>query len=207
MLRKALTVVLPMMLLPGLAFAQRFELTPFAGYRFGGEIENPDFELNEERFDFEDNDSQGLILDVAVNERLFVELLFSAQETILQDDRGFFGDQPLFEIDVTYLHIGALYQWEIREGVKPFVVGTLGVTDFEPQVGDLSGESFFSVGIGGGIKLMLAKNVGFRFEARGYSTILDADDELFCDPHHCYSYDDGTYLWQFAASAGLILAF
>ena len=68
---------------PGVAFAQRFEVTPFAGYRFGGEIENSDFE--EDRFDFEDNDSQGLILDVAVNENLFVEVLVSAQETTLQE--------------------------------------------------------------------------------------------------------------------------
>ena len=205
MLRKALTLALPMMLLPGLAFAQRFEVTPFVGYRFGGEIENADFQ--EERFDFEDDNSLGLILDIAVNENAFVEILVSAQETTLQDDRGFFGDQPLFEIDVNYLHIGGLYQWKIREGVKPFVVATLGVTDFEPQAAGLSGESFFSMGIGGGVKLMLAKNIGFRFEARGYSTVLDADDESFCDPHHCYRYDDGTYLWQFEAGAGLILAF
>ena len=205
MLRKALTVALPMMLLPGLAFAQRFEVTPFAGYRFEGEIESRDFD--EDRFDFEDNDSQGLILDIAVNESAFVEIYASAQETTLQDDRGFFGDQPLFEIDINYWHIGGLYQFEIGEGVKPFVVATLGVTELKPQAAGLSGESFFSVGVGGGVKLMLGRNVGFRFEARGFTTVLDAADDLFCDHSRCYIYDDGTYLWQFEGSAGLILAF
>lgn len=204
MMRKAFLFSLVVIVLaPAFAEAQRFEITPFAGYRFGGGFDDFDFGDN---FDFEDTDSLGVVLSFGVSEGAFVELLYSTQETGLQEEAGFFGDRTLFDVTVDYWHVGGLYQWNIGQ-MKPFVVATVGITEFDPRPEALSSETRFSMGIGGGIKLMLGDHFGFRFEGRGFTTFVDSEDEIFCDPSRCYGYTDTTFLWQVEARAGIVLAF
>ena len=190
-------------MLPVMAHAQRIEITPFVGYRLGGSLNDLDIE---ESFDFEDNDSQGIILDIAVAPNAFVEILYSTQETKLEEGGTLFLDNPLFDIDVDYWHVGGLYQFEYGR-MKPFVVATLGITELDPQPRDLDSETKFSMGIGGGVKLMLAERLALRLEGRGFSTLVDTGEEVFCNPHACYGYDSATFLWQFEARAGVVLAF
>lgn len=204
MYRKALLFSLVLILLgPALATAQRFELTPFVGYRFGGGLD--DFDFGDD-FDFEDTDSLGVVLSFAINQSAFIELLYSIQETGLEEEGGFFGDQPLFDVDIEYWHIGGLYQWNIGQ-VKPFVVATLGITEFDPGPATLSSETRFSAGLGGGAKFMFGNHFGFRIEGRGFTTFVDNDNDIFCDSQHCYGYRDTTFLWQLEARAGVVLAF
>ena len=182
----------------------KFEITPFAGYRLGGELDDLDFG---DTFDFEDTDSLGLVLDFAVAPNAYIEILYSGQETELEVDTGlFFGDEPLFDIDVDYWHIGGLYQWEIGQ-VIPFVVASVGITELDPQPSGLDSETAFSMGIGGGVKLMFGDNFGLRLEGRGFTTFVDSDQETFCGDFNCYGYRDTDFLWQFEARTGLVLAF
>ncbi len=205
MLRRVLTLVLVAVALPAVAAAQRFEVTPFVGYRIGGGLQ--DFDFEQDSFDFQDTESLGVALSIALREGVFLEILYSGQETTLEDESGFQGDQPLFDLDVDYWHIGGLYEFDTGQAFKPFVVGTLGVTEFDPQPAGISGETRFSIGIGGGAKMMFGENVGFRFEGRGFTTFVNSNTQVFCDPFRCYGYSSGTYMWQFEGRVGLILAF
>lgn len=189
------------LLLPALAVAQKVELTPFVGYRFGGQIdENANF-LGREDFDVDDGKSAGLILGFAVTRGLQVELIWSHQATRLFRDRGLFDPgAELFDIDLDYYHAGVAYQWTLGQ-VRPFVGASVGATELDPEEPGLSSATRFSIGIGGGVKLMFTHNLGLRFEGRLLATDLVDDDE-FCR-RRCRNDD----LTQGELRGGLVLAF
>lgn len=202
-------LVLGASLIAGAASAQKsqskFEITPTAGFRFGGNFETDSCCLFDPDLQVDDGSSLGVTLDVAVTRHFQVELLFGRQDTTLVDNHGFGGDEPLFDLDLDYYHAGVLYQW-LPGQIRPYVVGTLGATLFDPAPSDLDNEYRFSVSVGGGVKIMATENFGVRLEGRFYSTVIEARDE-FCDFGGCYTSDNGQYLYQGEVRAGLIFAF
>lgn len=190
--------------LPAVAAAQQVELTPFIGYRFGGELE--DLDVRSE-VDLEESESYGLVLGFAINPSAWIELFWSHQESSVEERIDFFGNITLFDLDVDYYHVAFLYQWNARGVTRPFVVGSLGITELSPGLPAFDSETRFSMGFGGGVKFMFADNFGIRLEGRGITSFIEDDEEVFCDPFFCYGYTDEEVLWQFEARFGLILAF
>lgn len=193
------------------AVAQRVELTPFAGYRSGGGFEIrgvDDFGPFVDQLDLDDAAAYGLLLDLGLNRNFQLELGFSRQETDLGVDLGFLGPvEPLGRIDVDVWHLGLLYQWG-RGQVRPFVVPSIGATSFDPVEPGFSSESRLSVGFGAGVKAMVDRHVGVRLEGRWVSTLIDANQDLFCDRFgYCYSYDQAETLDQVEVRGGLIIGF
>lgn len=193
--------------LPCVGTGQNLEITPFASYRIGGSLN--DFAFGQ-RLNFEDSASFGIAVDIPLGERMFVELMFSHQETKLEF--GSFFHAPLqerVEVDIDYWHAGWGWQWNLgNEGrIKPFVIASLGLTELDPQSLGESAESKFSTSGGGGVKLMLNDHVGLRFEVRGFTTFVDSDDEIFCGSSNCFRYSDASILWQVEHRVGLTLAF
>ena len=186
------------------AQAQKLEITPFVGYQFGGAFEDR-FDFDNDDFDdldLEESENFGLILDVALNQNVQLEFLYSRQETSFEPDSVF--GRNAIDLEVDYLHVGALYQW-VPGQFRPYVVASAGATRFSPEV--LDRETRPSVSVGGGVKLFLGDHIGFRFEGRMYSTWIDDDDEVFCDDRYCFTYEDNVFLFQWDVKAGLIIAF
>lgn len=202
--------LLALLVLPSVAMAStKVEISPYYGYRFGGEFESgDDFFFNNFGLEINDGSSYGLTVGFNVSSNSQIELLYSHQETSLLEDASFLDNGfPLFDLDVDYLHVGYLYEWKAGQ-VRPFIVGSLGITRFAPDTSVLDDDERFSVGLGGGVKVMFSDNFGLRFELRGFSTLIDQDDDVFCDSRDfCYSYGDEDYLVQGEAKAGLVLAF
>ncbi len=188
---------------PG-ALAQTVEITPFATLPFGGEFES-DRQGDFLDFDIDDGSGYGLSLGIALSRGLQLELFWSHQESDLLEEAGFLlGDFVLTDLDIDYYHAGVLYQWGGGQ-FRPFVAGSLGVTEFGPADPFLENETRFSVGVGGGAKIFFNQSFGLRFEARAFTTVIDEGDD-FCD-HGCGYYDDGTYFLQAELRGGLIFAF
>ncbi|MEM7051847.1 MAG: outer membrane beta-barrel protein [Acidobacteriota bacterium] len=190
--------------------AQSFEITPFFGYRVGGEFDRFDEDFGDLDFDtdieVDNGESFGVIVDFPIGQNFYVELFASRQESELIFDGGLFEpDDTLFDIDVDYYHGGILYEWNPGQ-LKPFVVASAGVTQLSPNNGS-GDETYFSASVGGGVKVFFSDNFGLRFEGRVFSTVVDEDDEVFCDRRYCYDYDDGNYLYQGEGRVGLILRF
>lgn len=165
-----------MLLLPVPARAERgVELTPFAGFRFGGGFED---NVTGVDLDVREGAAFGLILDVQADPDSQYELFYAVQRTRLETD-GFFGGTALFDLDIHYLHIGGTYVVP-GERVRPFVAGGLGLTVFVPRGDGPGSETRFSVSLGGGAKVPLSRRVGLRLEARGFLTILPESTEIFC---------------------------
>lgn len=179
-----------------------FELGFFGGYRVGGGILEEDNDLFPFDVDVEDAPAYGARLEIPLSDWIALELFASRQPTEFVRDDGLFGpDAGLLDVDISYYHVGVLFQWGPGQ-VRPFFVTSLGIGQINPDLPTLSTEERLSGSLGGGVKVWANEHVGFRFEGRGYWT--DVADEDHHDGRR-YRYDGDLY--QFEVTAGLQFAF
>jgi hypothetical protein len=196
MMRGLITVL--MLLTPLVVNAQfKIELTPYYGFRWGGEIKAEDNQLFAIDVELENSSSYGLMLDFPINRSFMIELAVSRQSTEFVGDEGLFSpSEGLLDVDVTYYHLGALWQWQ-GDHVCPYVVGLIGVTQLDPDLPGIKDEEL-SAGFGGGVKLMLNPNIGLRFDARFLWTDTGKDDwEDDCNDS-CWYYDEDMFQGEVA---------
>lgn len=180
------------------------EITPFFGYQFGGEL--TDYWTGD-RYSLQDNENYGLCLDFAVDpyNDTWIELRWSHQESELKTTIPELGRM---DIDIDYFHIGGLQEFgDDDDHVTPYGVGTLGATHFNPGASGFSSATRFSLGLGGGVKLMAGERIGVRLEARLLGTYFDSHAAFICgSPGGCAIGVSGNMLFQGEVTIGLILA-
>lgn len=189
----------------------RFELTPTVGYRWGGELDGGEDAFFDTDLEVDEGAAYGITLDFPLSSNLQLELLASRQSSELQFDEDLFGSETgVADIDVSYYHVGLLWQGR-HPRITPFFVASLGVANLDPDVPGASSEDRFSASLGGGVKVFFSENVGLRFEGRGFWSDYDSDDDRdhddFC--HYHDDYDDSCYDDSFSqgqVSVGLIFA-
>jgi hypothetical protein len=183
---------------PATARAQALEITPFTGYRFGGDF----FELlTRQPLDLDGAPTVGVVVDVPTPSGVQFEALFTHQHANVT--------VPSFPpvrwtLTVDHWQAGGLQEFDIGP-VRPFLTGTLGLTRYATP-----GESEirFAVAAGGGIKLFPSKHVGFRLNSQLSTTFVDADAQLFaCSPGACLVRFHADVIWQLEFTAGLIVRF
>ena len=204
MMRRTLSVPLMLFLILTATFAHArgFQLTPFVGYRLGGDFEDA---KTEEEIELGDDASYGIILNVDYEENTELEFLYGYQGTELKPDDLFTGES-FIGLGVHYLHLGGTYFWDY-EWAKPFVASTIGVTILDPHPGGLDSEVRFSLSIGGGVKLFASDRLGLRLEGRGFGTFFDGGGAVFCGEGGCSAIIESEVLVQFEFRAGVIFAF
>ncbi len=185
----------------------KVEITPFNGYRFAGGVtlESINTDLN-----LDSNVSWGFTVDVNVTETVAVEFLYSTQKTLLKARGGIFGPStPLDDVSTNYYHGGVLFHFnEYDEPVRPFIVFSLGATNFNPDVEGLDSTTKFSFGFGGGVKFMASDHIGARLEFRGYSTNTNLTQTGWvCGYITCALVTGTQYIFQGDLTGGLIIAF
>jgi len=186
---------------------QRFELTAYAGYRFGGEFED---ESGVGGFKLAEGDAVGLIFNFpAANVDTQWQALYAHQRTELETQPTFDPDARL-DIEIDHYQFGGTYLFDGDE-TRPFVALTAGVTHFNPMAQGINGETYFSGSLGGGVQMQKTKRVGVRLEARVFATLVDSDGALFChtgpQANVCAISINGTALYQWEASAGVVFRF
>lgn len=196
---RTLAAAAALLLAPAGARAQSVQITPFAGYAFGGSVR--DVAFDEER-SFESALAYGGSISFPISESWRFELLYSRQPTRLEGGLA-------APFDVTIERYLAGFQEEKGEGgnVRWFGSAWFGATRFVPDIGGFDATTKFGAGVGLGVKTFLTKNVGLRFEARGFFTLVRGDSGSFCSNGECLVVFSGTGLWQGDVSGGLILAF
>lgn len=186
----------------------RFEITPTAGFRFGGSLDGRSSDLFDDDLDVADDLAYGVTFDIPLSSDLQLELLASRQETELRFARDLFGGATeLADFDVSYYHLGLLWQFGDRR-VSPFFVVGAGVATLSPDLPGASSETRFSASVGGGVKVFLSESVGLRFEGRGFVSDFAGGERRH--EGRCGSWNDDCYGADFSqgqASIGLILAF
>lgn len=199
---------LPLVCMPAMAqeTEPRFEITPHVAWRGGGSFSDQDTDAG---FDLQESSAWGLTINGAVSQNTQWEVFYARQSTDAAPTRTLSGATP-FDMDIEYLHVGGTYLFEGAK-VQPFIALTIGASRFDPQPDGFDGQTFLSGSFGGGVKFDLARNLGVRLEARGYGTLVDKDNRLFCESDAglgtCLIVIDGTFLSQWEVRAGLTLGF
>lgn len=218
-MRKTLLVLLLLLITPSL-FAQDWrnrrgdrydrnrdntvELTPFAGYTWGGTL-NADTGLFNQDVDLDSSANFGLNLGIPLGNDLKLELLVDRQNTNLTTGSGsIFGhNDRLGDMDVTYYHAGLQIPFAPnRGGAVPFVVFSAGVANLDPRVTGASAANRFSASAGIGVKVPISRNAGFRLEGRGFFTSTSNNDSC----RSCYNYYNRD-LYQGQANLGIYFKF
>jgi hypothetical protein len=181
-----------------LAPAAQFELTPFYGYRVGGDLDDVDISAN-------DSGAYGVTFGVYVNPVHQVEFLWSHQGTSV--DANDFVNNRDFSVDVDFDHYEV--GWLVNGGdeqVKPFFSVHAGILDINAD--GFGSESYFSWSLGGGAKIFVNDTIGFRLAARWAITLVDTDSAYYCDWYgFCYSGTDADYFNQMEFTAGIAFRF
>ena len=183
------------------ASAQAYGITPFTGYRFGGEFEDINtgttLKLSEEQ-------TYGIIFDRKMASGDIMEFYYSRQPSSLLAS-GPVTPGALIDIDVEYYHLGGKYPMKSNAGA--FYVGSVGLTRFSPGIDGLGPETKFSIGLGVGMETAADKRIGFRLEGRGFGTFVDSSGGIFCGGGGCIVVTESQMLWQFEINAGITFRF
>jgi hypothetical protein len=172
----AAAFLLSAILFPAAAGAEwGMEITPYAGFAIGGNFKD---NTTGARLDAREGGNFGLVLDLQESPETQYELFYGFQRTKVTGG-GTFGGDPLFDLDIHYLHLGGTYIFP-GDKVRPYIAGGLGATHFVPDGSGLNPKTYFSVSMGGGAKIPISRRVGLRFEGRGLLTILPDSTEIFC---------------------------
>lgn len=179
---------------PAADIAHRFEITPIAGYRAGGDFDEIGGTANP---NIEPNVSYGLALDWRLDAERKLELLYDYQSTEIQDSG--------VGLDVEHLHIGGTASFDASDTFVPYIAGGLGATRLQPDSG--TDETRFSVSLGLGFEIPIGDRIGLRFEARGYLVSMDGNAEIFCGSSAaggtCLVRAAGSTLFQYALLGGI----
>ena len=102
------------------------EVTPFYGYRFGGDISEVE---NARDVKIAEGSSYGFMLDIQVEPGAFVELRYSRQSTELKASDSVYGagQVDVTDIDVDHFMLGGTYEPETSHPIRPFVSADLAV--------------------------------------------------------------------------------
>jgi hypothetical protein len=187
--------------IPSVARAQSVEVSPFYGYRFGGDF----FELvTRHPVDVDGAPAFGVALDVPLRKGLQLEVFFTHQEADIASGAASFGRVAVERAAVDHWLGGALQEFG-GPRIRPFATGMLGLTRYGVE-GD--NEVRFTVNGGGGVKLLATPHIGVRLDGRISATFVDAHGStLACLPGTCFLAVHANIVGQAEFTAGMVVRF
>jgi len=219
MRRRALFFSVAALAFAGAAAAQvrdrTFEISPYAGYLFGGEFSRGTTALFDFDVQADDAATYGARLGYNLTGKLQLELQLSHTETAFvtgDDDGHLFGpdaEEEFGGLDIDYALGYLTFNFGRRRAV-PYITLGAGVAKLDPEIAGTSEETRFTASLGAGVKIFFTPSFGLRFDGRGYATSLSDDDnnDDFCDGFfdEC---DNNRREWlnNGEASLGVIFAF
>jgi hypothetical protein len=193
------------------ARSQTVEITPVAGYRFGGSFtagNSTGPQGNFGTYEVEDAASFGVHVGFRVSRDGEVEALYSRQNTRLATG-GLFTGTPVFDVALESWQAGGNYLFKEEDArVRPYIGMGLGFTRLLPGGAGFTDETRFAASFAAGAKVWLGRYVGVRFEARGFFTFLGSSRQSSCQTTQgCLIHAEGDVISQGDARAGLVLRF
>lgn len=184
----------------------KFELTPYAGFRFGGTFYDED---SDNSIALDDDASFGLILDIRESANTQWEIIYSRQTTAANiSELGV--PQQFVDVDIHHFQGGGTLLGD-GEKVRPYLAATIGGTLVDPASAEFEDDFFWSFSIGTGLTFRPSERIGFRLEARAFGTLISSSSDLFChsgpEGALCAISIDGKMLWQLETFAGIVLRF
>jgi hypothetical protein len=188
--------------LPVPAAAQTVEITPVGGYRFGGGF----FErVTQQEVDLDGAPALGLVVNVPLQDGLFVEALVTHQDAGVNVPGSAFAPSRRWRMVVEHYQAGGLQEFGSGRRARPFLTGLLGLTRY---AADGDNEVRFTVGAGGGVKLMPVPRLGLRLDGRLFMTFVEAEGRaIACSPGICLVGFEADVVLQAEFTAGIVVVF
>ena len=194
------------------ALAQgRFELQPFAGYKFGGNIPvECNFcpsDINFIKLDILESMNYGVTFGLNATDNVGLEFMWSRQPTQVQGRLATGLNPRKVDLDLDQFHGNLVFTFrDVEAKLRPFAFGGVGTTRF---AGPKQTDFRLSFAVGGGVKYFFNQHMGVRLQARYAPTYLySTADGAWCDWYgFCYISENGHYLQQFDLTGGWIFRF
>jgi opacity protein-like surface antigen len=198
----------------------KFEITPFAGSRFGGSIDLSTSTVGTPVVDYlniKSSVSYGAIFDYTLWDNFQPEFMWNRQPTELS--AHYPANNSIADVsgtDLDMFQFGFLYSFRRpRAKLKPFIAGGLGFTHFEYLSSTAAANGLvpdfnnrFSYNLGVGVKYFFNKYVGLRLEGRWSPSRTTSSPQEYCDEFdNCYLANAANHAEQGQANVGLIIRF
>ena len=187
----------------------RFELQPFAGYKFGGGTDvNYNSNTGINHINVDSSVAYGVTATFNPSANFGLEFLWNRQPTKVSGSLaggGTYGTKVGVTLD--QFHGDFLLSFtEHGSKVEPFVLVGLGATDMH---GAGSSTTQFSWSVGGGVKYFASRHVGFRAQARYAPTYLySTNGGVWCNWWgYCWVVPNDHFLHQGDVTGGIIFRF
>ncbi len=191
------------------------EISPFAGYLFGGSFARGTTSLFDTRVDVADHFDFGGRIGYYVTSKFALEAQYTRSETnfethIHDNTGGLFGPgerQNLGDLNIDYF-LGSMVFNFGHERAVPYISFGAGAARLTPHIPDTptTNETRFTATAAAGLKVFFQRNIGMRFEGRYYGTSLPDSSRHDCD-HRFESCDNRGWLSNGDVTGGLIFAF
>jgi outer membrane beta-barrel protein len=189
------------------------EISPFAGYLFGGEFARGTTSVFDFTVEADDDATYGLRVGYNVTENFQVEFQASRTDTefVTDNDELFDSNEQNFgDLTIDYFMGYGTFNFGHRRAV-PYITLGAGAARLDPDIPGTRArrDTRFTGSLGIGLKAFVNPHFGFRFDGRGYATSLgDRDDDRFgCDDRFLGDCDNREWLTNGEISAGLLFAF
>jgi hypothetical protein len=190
-----------------------FEITPMAGYLWGGSFPAFSTALFPYKTHVQDDFTYGGRIGYNVNSLFEIEAMFQRTQTnfVTGSSSGpvFGGGNEVVVggLDIDYWMGYATFNFGHGRFV-PYVSLGMGAAVMDPHVANTtaSSDTRFTSSIGGGVKMFFTPHFGMRFDGTYFGTLLN--DRNFCDGHDdCCCGGDTNWLSNGSAMGGLVIAF
>ena len=186
----------------------RFEVQPFAGYKWGGGSDVAGNALGINRINLNSSVAYGVTATFNPAEHFGLEFLWNRQPT--NATGVYFGGTTYpTKVGVTLdqFHGDFLFSFAGHGSkLEPFVLFGVGATDMH---GAGSSTTKFSFGVGGGVKYFVSRHVGIRAQARYAPTYLySTNGGVWCNWWgYCWVASNNHFLNQGDVTGGIIFRF
>jgi hypothetical protein len=177
------------------ARSQTVEISPFYGWRWGGDVEAG----TGEELSLDSGQAYGVdVLYGPRDSEIKMELLWSHQ------DSGIDLDGDTMDVNIDQFMIGGIY--EERYGrVSGYLSLMVGASVFDAEGSDM--DARFAVSVGGGVKYFITKNIALRGDVRGYCTVTESESSFISTGGVTLVQFTGSTFWQGEVTAGVTIAF
>jgi hypothetical protein len=190
---------------------KRFELTPIAGYQWGGSFETDAFSTAPAgELQLKDSFTWGGILSFLYGMRGAVEISYVRQDTDISFNQfGGGGERDLGGFAVNYIQIGGRQGFGTGTALQPFLTVNLGIGIFDPKAEGIGSETRFSWGFGGGAIYMFSnQRIGLRSDIKmAITPVPSGEYGTWCDFYGCFVAEGTAWVTQGQLTGGLVFAF
>jgi len=191
-------------------FAQRFEITPFAGWASDIEPDDDPFPFSAFALSLilDEESSYGFTGSYSLSERWLLEAGYSRQPRKARvefDETG----ETFFDadMDLDLIEIGGQRQWK-GEVFRPFVGLNLGRANIDSDAFINGTDDAWTASIAAGFRAIWHERIGLRLDARYQTLFLDLDsDGALCSFFSCSNNPPSTEVSYFEIRGGLIIGF